>query len=75
LFKAATGVPLSRYRLWMAMGSAMRSLLRGDSLTNAALHAGFASSAHFSSSSYREMFGLEPSRLGKLHWSAVSPRE
>lgn len=74
LFKATTGVPLSRYRLWMAMGSAMRSIVRGDSLTDAAMHAGFASSAHFSSS-FREMFGLEPSRLGKLQWLTASIRQ
>lgn len=71
LFKAATGVPLSRYRLWLAMGTAMRGILRGDSLTEAALGAGFASSAHFSSS-FRKMFGLEPSRLGRLQWRPAS---
>jgi AraC-like DNA-binding protein len=73
LFKATTGVPLRRYRLWLSMGSALRSMVCGDTLTDAAMHAGFASSAHFSSS-FRDMFGLEPSRLGKLEWLTSSLR-
>ena len=64
LFRAATGVTLRRYRLWIAMGAATRAIARGESLTHAALDAGFSSSAHFSAA-FREMFGLEPSRLGK----------
>ncbi len=62
LFKAATGVPLRRYKLWIAMGAAMRAVMAGETLTNAALDSGFASSAHFSAS-FRDMFGMEPSRL------------
>jgi len=61
-FVALTGVPFRRYRTWIAMGAAMRHLARGGSLTEAALEAGFASSAHFSTS-FRSMFGLPPSRL------------
>jgi len=64
LFRAATGVTLRRYRLWIAMGAATRAIARGESLTHAALDAGFSSSAHFSAA-FREMFGLEPSRLAK----------
>lgn len=62
LFKHATGVPVRRYKLWVAMGAAVRSMQRGASLTEASIGAGFSSSAHFSSA-YREMFGMEPSRL------------
>lgn len=62
LFRATTGVTLRRYRLWVAMGAAVRAIARGDALTSAALDAGFSSSAHFSAA-FREMFGLEPSRL------------
>jgi len=61
-FREITGVPLRRYRVWAAMGAAMRSLASGKSLTDAAQDAGFSSSAHFSFA-FREMFGLEPSRL------------
>jgi AraC-like DNA-binding protein len=64
LFVAATGVSLKRYRVWIAMGAAVRAIARSDSLTAAALDAGFSSSAHFSAA-YREMFGMEPSRLAR----------
>src|SRR5690606_33483536 len=64
LFRAETGVTLRRYRLWVAMGAAVRAVARGETLTVAALDAGFASSAHFSAA-FREMFGLEPSRLAR----------
>ncbi|HKQ16201.1 MAG TPA: helix-turn-helix domain-containing protein [Steroidobacteraceae bacterium] len=50
------------YKLWVAMGAAVRSLQRGANLTQASLDAGFSSPAHFSSA-YRQMFGMEPSRL------------
>ena len=62
LFRTATGIPLRRYRLWVAMGAAMRSIMNGNTLTEAAFQAGFSSSAHFSTT-FRAMFGLEPSRL------------
>jgi AraC-like DNA-binding protein len=62
LFRQTTGVPVRRYKLWVAMGAAVRSLQRGASLTEAGMDAGFSSPAHFSSA-YRQMFGMEPSRL------------
>ncbi len=64
LFKDATGVPLRRYRLWVAMRAAMTAMARGETLTAAAMVGGFASSAHFSAA-FRAMFGMEPSRLAK----------
>jgi AraC-like DNA-binding protein len=64
LFRAATGVTVRRYRLWIAMGAALKLMARGEPLTRAALDAGFSSSSHFSAA-FREMFGLEPSRLVK----------
>jgi len=64
LFKYEVGVPLRRYKLWVAMGAATSAIARGEPLTAAALDAGFASSAHFSAA-FREMFGIEPSRLGR----------
>lgn len=67
LFKAETGVPLRRYRIWNRMGAAVRACSEGASLTEAAHAAGFASSAHFSSA-FRDMFGMMPSDLLKtLH--------
>jgi AraC-like DNA-binding protein len=65
LFKESTGVPLRRYRLWSRMGAAVREVAKGSSLTEAALDAGFASSAHFSAA-FREMFGHAPSGLVQL---------
>ncbi|SDR35128.1 transcriptional regulator, AraC family [Rhizobiales bacterium GAS113] len=62
VFKGATGVPLRRYRLWSRMGAAVRGMAQGLSLTEAALGAGFANSAHFSAA-FREMFGMPPSGL------------
>ncbi len=64
VFKAATGVPLRRYRLWAAMRTAIGTMARGETLTAAAMDGGFASSAHFSAA-FRAMFGMEPSRLAK----------
>ena len=64
LFKAETGVPLRRYRIWNRMGAAVRACGAGSSLTESAHAAGFASSAHFSSA-FRDMFGMMPSDLLK----------
>lgn len=62
LFKAETGVPLRRYRIWNRIGAASRAVAEGKSLTEAAHGAGFSSSAHFSSA-FRDMFGVMPSQL------------
>ena len=64
LFKAETGVPLRRYRIWNRMGAAVRACGAGASLTEAAHAAGFASSAHFSTA-FRDMFGMMPSDVLK----------
>jgi AraC-like DNA-binding protein len=69
LFKEATGVPLRRYKLWCAMGVALRAIAAGETLTTAAFAAGFSSSAHFSAT-YRATFGLEPSRLLRTGFTA-----
>jgi AraC-like DNA-binding protein len=62
LFKAETGVPLRRYRIWNRIGAASRAIAEGRSLTEAAHGAGFSSSAHFSTA-FRDMFGMMPSEL------------
>lgn len=71
LFRQTTGVPVRRYKLWVAMGAAVRSMQQGASLTDASMEAGFSSPAHFSSA-YRQMFGMEPSRLA-TSLPAVAP--
>jgi AraC-like DNA-binding protein len=72
LFKACTGVPLRRFRIWNRMGAAIRAVAAGKSLTDAAYHAGFSSAAHFSSA-FRAMFGLSPSDLVSAHLEIVDP--
>lgn len=64
MFKDATGVPFRRYRLWVAMRASLTCMARGETLTRAAMDGGFASSAHFSAA-FRNMFGIEPSRLAR----------
>lgn len=61
-FAAVAGVPLRRMRLWARKRGALRAALRGQSLTEAALAAGFSTPSHFSGA-FREMFGMAPSRL------------
>jgi AraC-like DNA-binding protein len=61
-FRASVGLPFRRYRLWLRMRFIAKAISEGRSLTQAAQEAGFASSAHLSTS-FRAMFGLSPSRL------------
>lgn len=62
LFTEEFGLTFGRYRQWSRMGHVARSMASGSSLTEAALDAGFSSSAHLSSA-FRTMFGIKPSQL------------
>ncbi|MCP3141763.1 helix-turn-helix transcriptional regulator [Pyxidicoccus xibeiensis] len=62
LIREVTGVPFRRYRTWVRMRVAARTLASGGTLTEAAHVAGFSSAAHFSTA-FRTMFGLPPSAL------------
>lgn len=62
VFADAMGVTFTRYRQWRRMGIVIRRLAEGENLTQAALAAGFASSAHLSAA-FRDMFGVSPSDL------------
>lgn len=62
LFKNAVGVPVRRYVLWQKLRRALDLALTGDSLTTAALSAGFADSAHLSRT-VRSMLGIAPEFL------------
>jgi len=64
-FDAEIGLPFRRYRLWSRMAVVMRTIASGGSLTEAALTAGFSSSAHLSSA-FKRMFGLSPSDVVSL---------
>jgi AraC-like DNA-binding protein len=62
IFKRVVGVPVRRYVLWMKMRRALDLAIAGDSLTTAALSAGFADSAHLSRT-VRAMMGIAPEYL------------
>jgi AraC family transcriptional regulator len=62
LFKKVVGVPVRRYVLWLKMRRALDLAIAGDSLTTAALSAGFSDSAHLSRS-VRAMMGIAPEFL------------
>jgi AraC-like DNA-binding protein len=73
LFSERIGVPFRRYRIWNRVRAAMRLALDGSSFTDAALHAGFADSAHFARS-FRETFGVTPSYVfGKVARAGALP--
>lgn len=71
LFRRAVGVPFRRYRLWRRMAVVVSATAEGQTLTRAAHEAGFASSAHLSSS-FKGMFGLMPSDLAALGAEVVA---
>lgn len=64
LFSEQMGLPIRRYALWQRMTAALRHLARGQTLTYAALEAGFSDAPHFSRT-FRQMFGTAPSTLFK----------
>lgn len=75
-FTSSAGLPWRRYRLWLRIRHAVRLASCGTSLTDAAHAAGFASSAHFSSS-FKAMFGLPPAQLigAGVHWRVLKPAD
>lgn len=66
LFKVDAGIPMRRYRQWERMRLLTEHVAAGDSLTMAALAAGFADSSHLSHG-FRDMFGLAASRILNGH--------
>jgi AraC-like DNA-binding protein len=60
LFSEEIGVPFRRYRIWNRLRAAMRIVLTGSSLTEAAVEAGFTDSAHFARL-FRATFGVTQS--------------
>ena len=62
LFKQQTGVPMRRYRLWHRLFVTAVKMGQGESLTQAALSAGFTDSSHFSHT-FRGMIGMTPSAI------------
>ena len=65
LFRAQTGLSLSRYLLWSRLLNAIEAVAQGQNMTQAAHSAGFADLAHMSRS-FRAIFGITPSELLKM---------
>ncbi|MBE0483377.1 MAG: helix-turn-helix transcriptional regulator [Bacterioplanes sp.] len=61
-FKKQTGVALRRYRLWHRVFRTAIAITEGETLTAAALAAGFTDSAHFAHT-FQSLFGFAPSQL------------
>lgn len=64
-FRAHTGLPLRPYLRWRRLLDALRAVLQGASLTDAAHAAGFADAAHFTRTCRRH-FGLAPRALSGM---------
>lgn len=60
LFKENLGIPLRRYLLWVRIIEAVKLLMEGKNITEAAHAAGFSDSAHFTRT-FKENFGFVPS--------------
>ena len=63
LFVEETGLPFRRWILWRRLMRSVERMATGETLTSAALQAGFSDSAHFSRTFLR-MFGVQASALG-----------
>lgn len=64
LFRQHAGIPFRRYRMWRRVISAMSHLHKEDSLTYAAIDAGFTDSAHFNRC-FQDILGVNPSLFFK----------
>ncbi|REB11495.1 AraC family transcriptional regulator [Sporosarcina sp. BI001-red] len=64
LFKEEVGISISSYLIHEKIRKAFHLIFEGDTLTNAAIEAGFSSSSHFSRC-VREKLGMSPSMITK----------
>lgn len=64
-FRDHAGMPLLPFLRWRRMLTAMSRILSGQTLTDAAIAAGFADVAHFNRT-FRRHFGITPSTLLRL---------
>ena len=62
LFKQQTGMTFAAYWIYQKIMSVYTGMVRGSSITDAALDAGFSSSAHFADV-HRRLFGIPASRI------------
>ena len=71
-FKEQTGLPISRYALWMRLRAALLEALEGRTMAESAQAAGFADAAHFTRTC-RQMFGLPPTAFTPVDTVFVAP--
>lgn len=64
LFKEEVGISISSYLVHEKIRKAFRLIFKGNTLTDAAIEAGFSSSSHFSRC-VREKLGMSPSMITK----------
>jgi AraC-like DNA-binding protein len=62
LFREQTGVPLYKYMLWSKIRFAIRRIMTGSSINDAAWEAGFTDNSHFHKMLV-SMFGISPSQF------------
>lgn len=73
IFRENVGIPLRPYVLWLRLQQAGAALAAGESVTSAALAAGFADAAHLTRV-FRRMFGLAPSEIARsVEWIILPP--
>jgi AraC-like DNA-binding protein len=65
LFTEQLGIPLRHYILFQRIALACKIFMEGESLTQAAITAGFSDSAHFTRT-FTGMYGIKPSTYAKL---------
>src|SRR5438552_6726722 len=62
VFTESMGVAVRPYILWLRVQRACGALMRGGTVTDAALHAGFSDGAHLTRS-FRRMLGITPTEI------------
>jgi AraC-like DNA-binding protein len=68
LFRAQVGIPLRPYMRWLRLRHAANVVRTGGTLTEAAHAAGFADSAHLSTT-FHKTFGISPSEITRnIDW-------
>lgn len=72
MFKEQTGLPISRYVLWMRLRAALLHALEGATMAESAQEAGFSDAAHFTRTC-RQMFGLPPTAFTPVDTVFVAP--
>jgi transcriptional regulator GlxA family with amidase domain len=68
VFTSSVGIPLRPYLAWLRVQRAAIEIVSGNSLTDAALAAGFSDAAHMSRT-FRRMLGIAPSSLKTMSCS------